>query len=60
MVTAKLTAMVDSLTGRTVVLALVDEATGEIVPPSRTRLMPGPGADDQILHMLEQSQGAEP
>ena len=51
--------MVDSMTGRSVVLALVDETTGEIVPPSRTRLQPGAGADNQIRDLLEQSEGAE-
>lgn len=44
--------MIDKDTGRPVNLALVDDTTGQIVPPSRTELVPGPAADAAALKLL--------
>ena len=48
--------MIDKETGRPVSLALVDGDTGQIVPPSRTELVPGPGADASVLKLLSRKK----
>jgi DNA-binding HxlR family transcriptional regulator len=49
---------IDRETGRPLVLAMVDAATGVAVPPSRIQLQAGPGADDTIRRLLEPAKGA--
>jgi len=43
---------VDRETGRSLVLALVDAKTREAVPPARSHLRPGPGADAAVRRLL--------
>lgn len=43
---------VDRVTGRALVLALVDRETGDIVPPARMQVRPGPAADDALRQRL--------
>jgi DNA-binding MarR family transcriptional regulator len=43
---------VDSETGRSLRLALVDPETGQAVHPRRLRLRPGPSADDHVRRLL--------
>lgn len=50
--------MVDGETGRPLTLAVVDAQTGQMVPPSRVKLRPGPGADDKVRRLLESPTGA--
>lgn len=45
--------MVDSETGRPLVLALVDAETGEAVPRERALLRPGPAADGAVRRLLD-------
>ncbi|KRB41579.1 helix-turn-helix domain-containing protein [Phenylobacterium sp. Root700] len=40
--------LIDGESGRQIELALVDVETGAVVPRSRARLRPGPGADDLV------------
>jgi len=49
---------VDRETGRPLRLALVDAETGEAVPPSRSILRPGPGADDRVRRLLDRADRA--
>ncbi len=44
--------MTEKTTGRPIRLALVDSETGQVVPPSRTQLSPGPGADATVRRLL--------
>ena len=46
--------VVDRETGREVVLALVDPATGQAVPRKRIQYRPGPGADDLVRRLIAQ------
>lgn len=44
--------MIDKDNGRAVQLALVDAETGRAVPPARTQLVAGPGADANTQRLL--------
>lgn len=48
--------LVDDQTGRPLVLALVDQETGEAVPQSRARLRPGPIAAPGLRKLLGEPQ----
>lgn len=49
---APTTELVDSQTGRPVVLALVDQETGQPVPRERARVRPGPAASPGLRKLL--------
>ncbi len=44
--------VVDRLTGRKLVLALVDPKTGSAIPRDRIQYRPGPGADETVRKLL--------
>ena len=44
--------LVDAASGRPLVLALVDQETGQPVPRGRARLRPGPAADANVRKLL--------
>jgi DNA-binding HxlR family transcriptional regulator len=50
----------DRETGRPLSLALVDAETGQVVPPSRIQLRPGPAADATIRRLLGPTTKAVP
>lgn len=54
---APMVEMVERVTGRPVMLALVDAESGQRVPIDQAMLRPGPGADDSIRRLLEPSEG---